>query len=268
MTQVVQTPSVAEAIAGHIERLILQGALRAGEKLAAERELAELLGVSRPSLRDALALLVDRGLLTTTRSGTCVAQFLTPITKPLAALLSGSQQAVQDYFEFRQSIDELAARYAALRANEVDCEAIRACIETMKAAHSLEDCAQEAQADVDLHLLIYDASHNLVLAHVMRALAELLRSNIFYSRKTLYARNDVRANLLAQHIEIAGAILARKPAVAARAASQHLAFVRSAVKDLDLESERLQCSKVRAGRKSYVAEAGKRRRKAPTKSDL
>lgn len=267
MTQFVQTPSVAEAIAGHIERLILQGALRPGEKLAAERELAELLGVSRPSLRDALSLLVARGLLTTSRSGTRVAQFLTPITKPLASLLSGSQQAVLDYFEFRQSVDELAARYAALRANEVDCEAIRNCIATMKAAHTLEDCAQEAQADVDLHLLVYDASHNLVLAHVMRALAELLRSNIFYSRKTLYARPDVRANLLAQHIEIADAILARKPAVAARAASQHLAFVRNAVKDIEVDNLRLQCSKVRADRKSYVAQTGKRRRTTSAKTD-
>lgn len=255
MAAVVRTPSVAEAIAGHIERLILQGALRTGEKLTAERELADMLGVSRPSLRDALALLVSRGLLTTSRSGTYVAQFMTPITKPLAALLENNSEAVQDYFEFRQSVDSLAARYAALRANEVDREAIGNCIATMKSVHDHEDPAQEAQSDFDLHLLIYDASHNLVLAHMMRALAELLRSNIFYSRKQLYLHPNVRETLLAQHIEIAEAILARKPDAAARAAASHLAFTRKAVKEIEVQHARLEASLARAGRKGYVSRA-------------
>lgn len=255
----VRTPSVAEAIASHIERLILQGALRAGEKLTAERELADLLGVSRPSLRDALALLVARGLLETTRNGTYVAQFLVPITKPLAALLENSAEAVGDYFEFRQSIDQLAARYAAVRANDVDREAITACIASMKEVHKLDDPAQEAQADLDLHLLIYDASHNLVLAHVMRALAELLRSNIFYSRKQLYARPGVRDTLLAQHVEIADAILSGKAEAAGRAAASHLAFTRAEVKALELETSRLQASRARASRKGYVAPQKKKK---------
>lgn len=214
----VRAPSVAEAIAQHIERLILQGALRSGEKLTAERELADLLGVSRPSLRDALGLLVGRGLLTTTRSGTFVAEFLTPITKPLASLLENSPEAVHDYFEFRQAVDQLAARYAATRANDVDREAIKACIANMKALHAHDDPAQEAQADLDLHLLIYDASHNVVLLHVMRALGQLLRSNIFYGRKQLYARCDVRDALLEQHIQIAEAILAGQADLAAQVA--------------------------------------------------
>lgn len=260
--EAVRTPSVAEAIAAHIERLILQGALRPGEKLTAERELADLLGVSRPSLRDALALLVTRGLLTTTRSGTFVTEFLTPITKPLALLLENNAEAVEDYFEFRQSIDQLAARYAAVRANDVDREAIRACIATMKAVHTHSDPAQEAQADVDLHLLIYDASHNLVLAHVMRALAELTRSNIFYSRKQLYLRGNVRPALLAQHIEIAQAILAGKPEAAAKAAGAHLEFTRTTVKEIELERARLQASRARAGRSGYVAGPQKRKKKS------
>ncbi|HMN37165.1 MAG TPA: FCD domain-containing protein [Hyphomicrobium sp.] len=260
MAAVVRTPSVAEAIAGHIERLILQGALRAGEKLSAERELADMLGVSRPSLRDALALLVSRGLLTTSRSGTYVAQFMSPITKPLATLLENNSEAVQDYFEFRQSVDSLAARYAAMRANDVDREAIRNCVATMKSVHGLEDPAQEAQADFDLHLLIYDASHNLVLAHMMRALAELLRSNIFYSRKQLYLHEKVRETLLAQHIEIAEAILARKPDAAARAAANHLAFTRKSVKEIELQRARLETSLARAGRKGYVARAARRKK--------
>lgn len=257
----VRAPSVAEAIAQHIERLILQGALRSGEKLTAERELADLLGVSRPSLRDALALLVARGLLTTTRTGTFVAEFLTPITKPLASLLENSPEAVHDYFEFRQAVDQLAARYAATRANDVDREAIKACISTMKAVHAHDDPAQEAQADLDLHLLIYDASHNVVLLHVMRALGELLRSNIFYGRKQLYARSDVRNALLEQHIQIADAILSGQAELAAQVAGTHLAFTRDRVAEITAERSRLAVSQARANRSDYVAAPSKRKKK-------
>jgi GntR family transcriptional repressor for pyruvate dehydrogenase complex len=258
----VRAPSVAEAIARHIERLILQGALRSGEKLTAERELAESLGVSRPSLRDALGLLVTRGLLTTTRSGTFVAEFLTPITKPLASLLENSADAVHDYFEFRQSVDQLAARYAATRANDVDREAIKKCIATMKAVHAHDDPAQEAQADLDLHLLIYDASHNIVLLHVMRALAELLRSNIFYSRKQLYACSEVRNALLGQHVKIAEAILAGQPDAAEQAAAAHLAFTRERVAEIGAERSRLAVSQARATRSEYVAAPARRKKKS------
>lgn len=261
MADVIRTPSVAEAIAGHIERLILQGALRAGEKLAAERDLAEKLQVSRPSLREAIALLAARGLLVTNRSGTYVAQFLSPITRPLASLLQNNAQAVEDYFEFRKNIDGLAARYAAIRATDIDKDGIKKCLATMKAAHAHDDPAEEAQADVDLHLQIYDASHNLVLAHVMRALAELLRSNIFYSRKQLYLSASVREHLLAQHIEIADAILAGKADVAARAATQHVAYARRAVKDIEEERERLERAAIRAGRAGYVAQPVQRRKR-------
>lgn len=266
MATVVRTPSVAEAIASHIERLILQGALRTGEKLAAERELADMLGVSRPSLRDALSLLVSRGLLTTSRSGTFVAEFMSPITKPLALLLENNAEAVQDYFEFRQSVNSLAARYAAMRANEVDCEAIRNCMAKMKVGHDDVDPQQEAQADFELHLAIYDASHNLVLAHMMRALAELLRTNIFYSRKQLYLQPTVRETLLEQHVEIAEAILGGKPDAAARAASNHLAFTHRTVKEIEVQRTRLDASMARARRNGYVAKSPRRKKQGVSDS--
>jgi len=258
----ITSESIAETIAKHLERLILQGALRPGEKLASERDLAEILKISRPSLRDALELLSERGLLTTTRSGTFVAQFLKPIIRPLASLLENNPQAVGDYFEYRQTIDEQAARYAAMRANEPDREAIAGCIERMKAAHELESPDKEAQADVDLHLLIYDASHNIVLAHVMRALAEMLRSNIFYSRDQLYARPNVRPQLLAQHVEMAAAILGRDPDRAAKAAAAHVAFTWETVKAIQADKARLQSSLMRVDREQYLQPKRPRREKS------
>ncbi|MBT4000886.1 MAG: FadR family transcriptional regulator, partial [Candidatus Thioglobus sp.] len=61
--------TVAEDIAKKLESMILDGILELGDKLPAERMLAEKLGVSRPSLREAKQILVSKGLLETTQGG-------------------------------------------------------------------------------------------------------------------------------------------------------------------------------------------------------
>jgi len=253
MTERIRPQKVAEAIADHLEKLILQGVLRPGERLTPERELAEKLDVSRPSLREAIDMLAERGLLLTTRAGTFVAQFLSPLLKPLASLLEDNPQSTADYFEFRQSMDAQAARYAAMRASELDRNAIQAAINQIKSAHELEDSTQESQADVDFHLSIYEAAHNAVLLHIMRALVELLRSNIFYSRQQLYQRASVREKLLAQHVAIAEAILAGKPKAAEAAAASHVAFTFETVEEIRRDSKRLEASLLRVGRSDYLA---------------
>lgn len=253
MTERIKPQRVAEAIADHIAKLILQGVLRPGERLTPERELAEKLDVSRPSLREAIDMLAERGLLVTTRGGTHVAQFLSPLLKPLASLLADNPQVTADYFEFRQGVEAQAARYAALRASELDREAIRGCIERMKKAHEIEDPAEESQADVDFHLAIYDAGHNAVMLHIMRGLAELLRTNIFYSREQLYGRPSVRAKLLSQHVAIADAILAGNPKAAEAAATDHVRFTFTSVEDILRDSMRLKASLLRVERSDYLA---------------
>ena len=62
--QTVQPEKLSGAVVRQVEELILRGVLRPGERLPAERELADRLGVSRPSLRDAIGMLQDSGLLT------------------------------------------------------------------------------------------------------------------------------------------------------------------------------------------------------------
>ena len=137
LSNVVRTPKISEAMAEHIENLILEGVLRPGERLAPERELAEKLEISRPSLREALEILERRGLLVSGRSGTLVAHFLSPLFRPLATLLQDKPRVTADYFEFRRIQEAHAARFAAMRATDVDRQAIQQCMEGMKKAHRL-----------------------------------------------------------------------------------------------------------------------------------
>lgn len=250
----IQTQKLADVIAAHIETLILEGALRPGERLAPERELALKLDVSRPSLRDALDKLAQRGLLKATRGGTYVAQFLTPMMQPLASLFRDNANAAADYFEFRQTVEAQAAGLAALRATNIDRNAIRACLAEMKKAHRDSDFAREAQADVNLHILVYEAGHNVIMLHVMRALSDMLRNNIFFNREQLYRRPNVRDKLLKQHLEIGDAVIAGQAGAAETAAANHIRFVFGTVEDIQRDNSRLASSIRRAGRSELLAD--------------
>jgi len=240
-------------MAEHIEKLILEGVLRPGEKLAPERDLAQKLEISRPSLREALEMLETRGLLVSSRTGTHVAQFLSPLLRPLATLMQDKPRVTADYFEFRRIQETHAARFAAIRATDVDRQAIRQCAERMKKAHRLEDPTQEATADVELHLLIYEASHNVILLHVMRALVDLLRNDIFYNRAQLYLREGVRDQLLQQHFALVEAVIAGKAREAEAAAAEHIRFTFETVEEIRRDSARLETSLSRVNRSDFLA---------------
>ena len=98
----VQQEKLSYGVIRQIEGLILRGILRPGERLPAERELSERMNVSRPSLREALANLQDRGLLSSKAgAGVYVADVLGSAFSPaLTKLFSTHEAAVFDYLSF------------------------------------------------------------------------------------------------------------------------------------------------------------------------
>ncbi|NYZ11493.1 FCD domain-containing protein [Azospirillum sp. RWY-5-1] len=254
MTGTIRPAKLSDAIAEHLEALILDGVLRPGEKLLPERDLALKLDVSRPSLRDALAKLEERGLLVTGRGGTHVARFLSGITDPLAAILHARPETTFDYFEFRTALEGLAAGLAAERANDLDRDAIRAIAARMRAAHAKGDPTEEADCDADLHLALYEAAHNVVILHVMRAMSDMLRQDVFFNRTELFVRPGVRDLLLDQHLAIADAVLAGDAAAARTHSEAHITFTAGTLRDIRAEEARREVSLRRIGRAELVDE--------------
>ncbi|MBK4217463.1 FCD domain-containing protein [Paracoccus caeni] len=224
----------AESVARHIEALILEGSLRPGEALLSERDLALRLNVSRPTVRDGLKLLEERGLLTGERGkGARVAQMgQQALTDPLLALLADKPELTDHYLEFRDVVESRAAALAAERGTEIDMQAIRDCRTRIEKAHEAGLAEDEAAADADLHIAIYEASHNLVLLQIMRALASGLRSDIARNRSRIFAVREIRETLRDQHLSIAQAILDRDPVAAESASHAHLSFVRQSEREL------------------------------------
>jgi len=205
----IQPEKISHTVVRQIEQLILRGILKPGERLPSERELSERLGVSRPSLREALAELQDGGLLTSKAgSGVFVGDVLgSAFSDTLVRLFSNHDEAVFDYIAFRRDMEE--------------------------AAHTKRDPSEEAGLDADFHLSIIEASHNVIMLHMMRSMYQLLREGVFYNRQIMFKQRMTRDTLLDQHRAINVALQARDAAGARAAVEAHLGFVEGALFDQD-----------------------------------
>lgn len=248
--QKIDSARIADAITAQFEQLILQGILRPGQKLPPERELAERFDVSRPTLREALHELEERGLIASRPGGAnYVAEIVgDAFSESLVALLSSNQDSVFDYLEFRRDLEGLAAARAAEHATESDREYIREVFARMLDAHERGDAAEEAEIDAELHMAIVEAAHNIILTHVMRSIYGLLRKGVFYNRKAIYRRPETRQTLLAQHRAIYEAVMEGN-AVAARAAVEaHLDHIRDRMEAARKTAQREERAKLRLSR--------------------
>lgn len=232
--QKIEAERVSAAVVRQIELLILRGVLRPGERLPAERDLAERLGVSRPSLREAVAELQARGLLAARAgSGIFVADVLgAAFSDPLIRLIASHDEAVFDYVALRRDLEGLAAARAARLGSDTDLAVIAAIFERMEAAHAKRSGTEEAALDASFHLAIVEASHNIILLHMMRAMYGLLREGVHLNREALFRRRTTRSALLEQHRAILDAILARDGTAAQAAVEAHLDYVEQQLRDL------------------------------------
>lgn len=224
---------LSNSVVRQIEQLILRGILRPGERLPSERDLADKMGVSRPSLRDAIADLAERGLLVSRAgSGIFVADVLGSAFSPaLTQLFSTHDEAVFDYISFRRDMEGLAAERAAVFGSETDLKLIDTIFGKMELAHQKRDPSDEAQLDAEFHMAIIEASHNVIMLHMLRSMFELLRQGVFYNRQVMFKNRMTRDQLLDQHRAINAAIQTRDPAAAREAIGAHMAYVEQAFHD-------------------------------------
>ena len=260
--QKISADRIATAITRQVEELILQGVLRPGDRLPAEREMAEQLDVSRPTLREALADLEGRGLIATRPGGgTFIADILgSAFSPPLIELFANHDTALFDYLAFRRDLEGLAAERAAQHATDADLEVIDAVFQRMEAAAAKRKPDDEAAIDAEFHMAIVEAAHNVVMLHMMRSLYDLLVRGVWYNRNVVYALREPRTKLLDQHRAIRDALMARDPARARLAIEEHLDFVAGALREADRVRTREQVAELRRSHEARRANQGRSRR--------
>src|SRR6266516_6084258 len=217
----VDRTSVLESVLEQLEGLIF-GGLEPGEALPSEGQLAEALGVSRLSVREATRKLQARGLLEIRQgrrptiaapNGAIVGDFFrTAIRRDPRALL--------DLLDVRRALEVHIAVLAARRATKGDLADMEMSIATMRAAEDESEAFHTA--DVRSHENLAAASGNRLLVFLIEAFAEPLRESRLRSFAGHRARGGGIEDVIQQHQTILDAVRARSPKAAAAAMREHL----------------------------------------------
>jgi GntR family transcriptional regulator, transcriptional repressor for pyruvate dehydrogenase complex len=213
--------------------MVRQGELQPGDRLPSERDLAVAFGVGRPTLRQALTVLAQAGVVTVMPgSGVYLRKPLQEAPgeagQAMALLLMTEQQNLHDIIELRTAIEGEAAYLAALRRTPEQAEHLKAAFAALLEAYGMRGVA--AEEDYQFHFRIAEATGNPVLLKVMASLADLNRRQLVATTLSLYHETDRISALRREHELILWAIVEQRADDAREAMVNHLRHV----------SERLQ----------------------------
>jgi GntR family transcriptional repressor for pyruvate dehydrogenase complex len=215
---------VHEEVARQIERVILKK-LQPGDKLPGERELAEALGVSRSSIRDAMRRLELMGLVEPRQgSGTVVRELSTDtLVSPLANVLAHKRQQVGELLDFRKMLEPPLAARAATHAS---AEHVKAMEEILgRQQERLREGGLAVEEDSEFHYRIALASGNSVVLKVLDVVMDLL---VETRSRSLQSEGRPQKSL-AGHKRILAAIKRRDASAAEAAMRQHIQEVEKMV---------------------------------------
>ena len=237
-------PRIPDAIAHQIEMRILEGSLKPGDRLPAERELAIELGVSRPSLREAIKKLVSREMLVSRHGGgTYVTDRLeASFADPWQQLIDKHPFLQDDVLEFRYLIEASTAELAAQRATDSDLERLEQAYIKLEAAYAENDRSAQVAADVAFHLTIAESAHNVLFGHLVGSVMRLLHEHVRRNLREIAVSLETGRLLMAQHLAIRDAIRSRQPEAARLAAQAHINYVRQRLSEAADSEQREQRS--------------------------
>ncbi len=239
------SPVIVRQIIEQLQQQLFRGVICPGQKLPSQRKMAESMGVSRASVREAIAELQARGMIETHHGGGSFSRnlleplFQPPVLQSSKARTQGalsSDQSDHDLqrqvMEMREMLEGEAAYFAALRASDRQLQALSTEYQRMLERGVGETTLKKAKADLRFHMLIAESSHNLLVM----SFSQLLYTRYFNAiygvlSRTLQQTGRYPPRISLQHTEIYQAILARKPLAARAAAIEHMRYTRQQLAD-------------------------------------
>lgn len=220
----IQTGRLYEQIVAQIEERILSGELQRGDKLPAERELAEQFGVSRTAIREAMKALTQKGLVEIYPGrGTFVTHSTSAAVRHSIDLLVkiGHEDGITDLVEVREILEPEIAALAAVRATEENIVIMQDAVNAMDRA--MDDPEAYIEADLDFHLALAQGSDNVLIPVLIDTLVELLREH----RKQAASVEGALERGQPYHKKLLEAVKKRDPDAARASMRAHLKQIRS-----------------------------------------
>jgi len=215
---------ITELVVQRIKELLARVELKAGIRLPPERELADMLHISRPSLRTALKALSVMGVIhAKPGAGTYIANSLPEVfTEPMHFMTLINNTSVDELFEARLIIEAGLAELAAERASESDIAALAQEVEEMKA--NTGNPEEFFKHDVRFHQVMARAANNKLMSGVMDTVAQLL----FHIRRQNVAQASDLDEAIEWHEKLITAMQKHDPKRAKETISGHLRAAQSA----------------------------------------
>ncbi len=209
-----------ELVAERLLGLISSRSLGPGEPIPAERELVQLYGVGRSSVREALRMLESRGVIRSGANGSfTVAEFGNALNHSLHFLLTVDEADYGELFEVRRILEGEAAALAASRRRKKDLQAMEAELDAMDGGLGSEDAF--ITADLRFHYAVAEATRNRVVVHLMDAIRALLQRSLSSS----YHIPGSPERAIEMHRLLLEAISARRPEEARQLMQEHVSRV-------------------------------------------
>ncbi len=233
--QTLRAPTSHELVVDQIRRAIGTGRYLPGERLPAERELASQLGVSRTTVREALRVLQDDGLIEIRRGrggGPIVVQ-PDVLAEDARARVRERLDEIERIIDYRIAVESACARLAATRRTDADLDALREALFRMAAFVEIAGYAESDTmppsrffaADSEFHRLIARATGNDMLLDSV----EDGRAAMFLPVGAIFTKLHPSAN--EHHDEIFDAILQQDAVRAERAMVAHIEGTRGALRE-------------------------------------
>ena len=169
-----------EQIADNIQEIIAENRLAPGTQIPTEREFAEMLGVSRPTVRNGLRLLQQRGLVhMRVGSGTFVARMAPHVVaESMERYFLFSSSSAEDMLRLREILEPGVLTDALEKATEEDLSALQELVEKLERAFESNDASAYAEYDTAFHTALAKASQNELLFMVTSGLQRIVRNHI------------------------------------------------------------------------------------------
>lgn len=200
-----QRHSLADAVVSKLQQQLSLGEYQPGEKLPSEPELMEQFGVGRSTIREAIRILANTGLLSVRQGSGTYVEKQGGISEPLSVRLKRADN--KDLDEVRQLLEMKIAEKAALHRSKKDIEKMRALLKKRDAAAKAGDTEAAILADIQFHVAIAAASRNDILTDLYKAFAGQLTKHF----RQLYHNTDAFIRTQSWHESLLKSIVDQDP---------------------------------------------------------